>query len=214
MSGKEHWALQTVHLSIITNSPVQYSRELTLVTQVLLETMYWAQLPSHTDQTLELLRNSYTRLHDHKDVWIKNESHQGKKEVIPHFNILKFYMIGHLVEQILAKGTADNFSMEVIEHMHMDTLKDAFPATNRKDWEKQMIRWLTHREKILGFLLFQTWRKAHLNLMEEGQSTCDVTHASNSLYIASSLPISNPPAADSNPKWRGGYAPQPLPSCA
>ncbi|KAG8726211.1 hypothetical protein FRC11_000587, partial [Ceratobasidium sp. 423] len=177
MLWNKHWVLQNVHLSIIANSLAQYSHELTLVTQALLKTMYWAQLPCNTNQTLQLLCNSYTRLHDHKDVWIKNKSCWGKKDIIPHFNIPKFHMIGHLVEQILAKGTANNFSMEVIKHMHMDTLKDTFPATNRKGWEKQMIYWPTHQEKILRFLLFQTWRKAHSNLMEEGQSACDVTHS-------------------------------------
>ncbi|KAG8708297.1 hypothetical protein FRC11_006580, partial [Ceratobasidium sp. 423] len=161
MSGKEHQVLQTVHLGVVANSPGKYSRELTLATRALLDTIYWAQLPSHTTHTLEALKMSYAKLHKYMHVWIKNESRQGEKgNVIPHFNILKFHTIQHLVDQILAKGMANNFSTETIEHMHMDTLKDAFPVTNKKDWEKQMIRWLVQCEKILEFLLFQTWRKS------------------------------------------------------
>ncbi|KAG8754251.1 hypothetical protein FRC11_006750 [Ceratobasidium sp. 423] len=161
MSGKEHRMLQRVHLSVIANAPVKYSRELTLATRALLDTLYWAQLPSHTMNTLKAFKASYEELHKYKDVWYKNGSRRGEKgNPIPHFNIPKFHTIQHLVEQILAKGTANNFLTKTIEHMHMDTLKDAFPATNKKDWEKQTIRWLVRHEKILEFLLFQTWRKS------------------------------------------------------
>ncbi|KAG8686845.1 hypothetical protein FRC11_008251 [Ceratobasidium sp. 423] len=142
MSGKEHQVLETVHLSVVVNSPAKYSCELTLATHVLLNMIYWAQLQLHTTATLEAFKASYAELHKYTGIWIKNRSQKGEKgNVIPHFNIPKFHMIQHLLKQILAKGTANNFSMETIEHMHMDTLKEAFLAMNKKDWEKQTIRW-------------------------------------------------------------------------
>ncbi|KAG8684415.1 hypothetical protein FRC11_012148, partial [Ceratobasidium sp. 423] len=216
MSGKEHQALATVHLSVVANTPVKYSRELTLATRALLDTIYWAQLPSHTTRTLEAFKASYAELHKYKDVWIKNGSRQGEKgKVIPHFNVPKFHTIRHLLERILVKGTADNFSTETIEHMHMDTLKDAFPAMNKKDWEKQTIRWLTRREKILEFLLFQTWRKSleSKSLPQENASpeTTVMQDLDESCSQTDTLMNGNP--ADGSTRrhhWqRGGYAPRP-----
>ncbi|EUC54474.1 hypothetical protein RSOL_050890, partial [Rhizoctonia solani AG-3 Rhs1AP] len=218
MSGKEHRALQTVHLSVVANSPIKYSRELTLATRALLDTLYWAQLPSHTTRTLEAFKAAYNELHKYKDVWIKNETRVGEKgNVIPHFNIPKFHTIRHILEQILAKGTADNFSTEVIEHMHMDTLKDAFPATNKKDWERQTIRWLVRREKILDFLLFQTWRKtvASRIVPQVGNAVQD-TMAKDSAESRSppvaSICEENSTSGNTHRYQRGGFAPRlPMP---
>ncbi|KAG8726758.1 hypothetical protein FRC11_014541 [Ceratobasidium sp. 423] len=215
MSGKEHRALQTVHLSIVANSPIKYSRELTLATRALLDTIYWAQLPSHTTHTLEAFKASYAELHKYKDVWIKNGSRKGEKGiVIPHFNIPKFHTIQHLLEQILAKGTADNFSTETIEHMHMDTLKEAFPATNKKDWERQMIRWLVRREKILEFLLFQTWRKTIQSKTSPQSDDVVQKTVVGSSDEPRSLSVASIHGEDSSNgsthrRLRGGYAPLP-----
>ncbi|KAG9079376.1 hypothetical protein FRC06_007766, partial [Ceratobasidium sp. 370] len=159
MSGKEHKALEAVHLSIVANSDAKYSCELTHATRALLDYIYYAQLPSHTDRTLEVFEAAYDEFHRCKDIWIKNESRRGKAGVIEHFNIPKLHTAQHMSEQVRLKGSADNFSTETIEHLHIDTIKEAYPATNKKEWEKQTIRWLTRREKLLEFLLFQTWRK-------------------------------------------------------
>lgn len=169
MSGKEHRALETVHLSVVANSPAQYSGELTLVTRALLDFLYLAELPSHTEETLALLEEAYDQFHAQKEIWIKNGARRGEKgTVIPHFNIPKLHTAGHLAEQVLAKGTADNYTTETIEHLHIDTLKEAYKATNQKDWKRQMVRWLTRREKLLDFLLFQTWRKTRQPKMNPG----------------------------------------------
>jgi hypothetical protein len=73
MSGKEHWVLQTVHLSIVANAPVQYSHELTAATQALMDYLYLVRLPSHTNKTLAAFQNVHTRFHEAKAVWIRNE---------------------------------------------------------------------------------------------------------------------------------------------
>lgn len=167
MSGKEYRALQTVHLGVVANSPVKYSHELTLATQALVDFLTLAQLPSHTEETLAAFSEAYQRFHELKGVWIKNGARRGEKEVMSHFNIPKLHTAQHMAEQILAKGSADNFSTETIEHLHMDS-KQAYPATNKKEWEEQVIRWLTRHEKIHEFKLFQVWRKnANQQITEE-----------------------------------------------
>jgi hypothetical protein len=157
MSGKEYRALQTVHLSVVANSSAKYSHELTLVTQALLDFLTLAQLPSQTEETLAAFTEAYNRFHELKGVWLKNGARRGEKDVMQHFNIPKLHTAKHMAEQILAKGTADNFSTETIEHLHMDS-KQAYPATNKKEWEEQIIRWLARHEKLQEFGLFHAWR--------------------------------------------------------
>ncbi|KAG8721527.1 hypothetical protein FRC09_007766 [Ceratobasidium sp. 395] len=159
MSGKEHRAIQETHLSVVANSGKKYALELTNVTRALLDFLYYAQLPGHTEDTIKAFEAAYDEFHKQKDIWIKNGSRRGKTEVIPHFNIPKLHHAGHLGDHICAKGSANNFTTETIEHLHMDTIKEAYLATNKKDWEKQTLRWMTRREKLIEFLLFHRWRK-------------------------------------------------------
>ncbi|KAG8795971.1 hypothetical protein FRC12_007317 [Ceratobasidium sp. 428] len=159
MSGKEYRAIQETHLSVMAHSGQPYAVELTKVTRALLDFMYYAQLPVHTEHTLKAFEAAHDEFHKLKDVWIKNGARRGKTEPIKHFNIPKLHNVRHITDQIRAKGSADNFTTETIEHLHIDTIKEAYPATNKKDWEKQTIRWLTRREKLIEFLLFHTWRK-------------------------------------------------------
>ncbi|KAG8688963.1 hypothetical protein FRC08_011177, partial [Ceratobasidium sp. 394] len=108
MSGKEHHALQAIKLGVIANAPGAYNQELTTATRALLNFIYLAQLPSHTNHTLTKLQAAYEEFHKYKSVWIKNGSQQGDKgNLIPHFNIPKLHNIGHIVKQIKAKGTAN-----------------------------------------------------------------------------------------------------------
>lgn len=158
MSGKEHRALQTVHLAVVANAQIPYVREITLATRALLDYIYLAQLPSHTDSTLAAFQQAYMEFHQYKDIWIKNGARQGEKgNVIPHFEIPKLHAPHHLVEQVLAKGTTDNYSTEVVEHLHIDTLKEPFKATNRKDWKQQTVRYLCRRDKLVDLALFLEW---------------------------------------------------------
>lgn len=159
MSGKEHRALQTVHLAVVANAPVPHSREITLATCALLDFLYLAQLPSHTDDTLRMFEEAYSRFHEHKHVWIKNGGRQGEKgNTIENFNIPKLHTVRHLAEQVRSKGTADNYSTEVVEHLHIDTLKEPYKATNKKEWKRQTVRYLVRRDKMVDFSLYLDWR--------------------------------------------------------
>lgn len=106
---------------------------------------------------LAAFSEAYERFHDLEGAWLKNGARRGEKDFIPHFNIPKLHTVWHLAEQNLAKGTADNFLTETIEHLHIKS-KQAYPAMNKKEWEEQVIRCLTRQEKLAEFSLFQTWR--------------------------------------------------------
>lgn len=173
MSGKEHCALLMVHLGVMAHAPVKYAWELTLATKHLLNYLYLAQLPSHTDQTIRALEDAYAQFDTAKEIWIKNRSRQGEKGlVIPHFEIPKLHITRHIAQQLHWKGTTDNYLTEVIEHMHIDTLKDVYQATNRKEWKRQTVCYLVRYEKLVDFSLYQKWANG-----EKGQALDDTLGA-------------------------------------
>ena len=49
--------------------------------------------------------------------------------------------------------------MEATEHLHIDLTNDAYRATNKKDYYKQMLLWLECREKIWAFEIVLQWRQ-------------------------------------------------------
>lgn len=57
----------------------------------------------------------------------------------------------------MLKGAADNYSTETMEYLHVDMVKDAYRASNRKQWKRQTVRWLTRREKIRDFEPWMEW---------------------------------------------------------
>jgi hypothetical protein len=90
--------------------------------------------------------------------------------VIPHFNIPKLHNAHHLVEQVLAKGLADNYSTETVEHLHIDMLKVPFAATNWKGWKDQTIWWLVHHDTIHDFDLWIKWLEKQAISNEETEN--------------------------------------------
>ncbi|KAG9078838.1 hypothetical protein FS749_009099, partial [Ceratobasidium sp. UAMH 11750] len=192
MSGKEHRALETVHLAVVANSSIAYGHQLTNATRSLLDFIYLAQLPTHTDKTLAMFDEAYNNFHEQKNVWIKNGGRQGEKgNLIEHFNIPKLHHAGHLSEQVRAKGTADNYSTETIEHLHIDTLKEPYKATNRKQWKKQTTRYLTRHDKLMDFSLFLDWamkrQQAHGELESE-----NAVNTSTTALVGAGAPMSAP----------------------
>jgi hypothetical protein len=59
-------------------------------------------------------------------------------------------------------GTTDNYNTETTERLHIDLAKDAYRATNKKEYYEQMLLWLERREKIWAFDVVLQWRTGNL----------------------------------------------------
>jgi len=59
-------------------------------------------------------------------------------------------------------GTTDNYNMETTERLHIDLAKDAYRATNKKEYYEQMLLWLERREKIWAFDVVLQWCTGNL----------------------------------------------------
>jgi hypothetical protein len=159
MTGIEHWMLERLHLCIVANAPEGINERVTRATQAALDCIYLGQLPTQSDRSLQAYQVAYDSFMEDRWGWVDNGTRAGKNGVIPHFNIPKMHVIWHLPDHVKQKGSADNYTTETMEHLHVG-MKDAYRASNRREWKKQTTRWLTQREKIDDFEAWMLWCEA------------------------------------------------------
>src|SRR6266702_3054052 len=121
--------------------------------RAILDLLYLAQYPIHTDSTLGLLTDALSRFHANKEIFVK-------LGIRAHFNIPKFHFLSHYVELIKTFGTTDNFNTQYTERLHIDLAKNAYAATNHKDEYEQMTIWLDRKERIHRHDQYIKWRLA------------------------------------------------------
>ncbi|KAJ7870322.1 hypothetical protein B0H14DRAFT_3083895 [Mycena olivaceomarginata] len=154
VTGKEHDQISRFLLGIIIDIRLPDNFSLTrLMSAVrgILDFLYLAQYPMHTDQTLVLLDEALTRFHENKDVFVD----LGVREA---FNLPKLHACTHYVMYIRLFGTTDNYNTEYTERLHIDLAKEAYRSTNFKDELPQMTLWLERKEKILRHEKFIKWK--------------------------------------------------------
>ncbi|KAF8495829.1 hypothetical protein JB92DRAFT_3099803 [Gautieria morchelliformis] len=66
----------------------------------------------------------------------------------------------HYIVLIRAKGTSDGFNTELSERLHIDFAKEAYRASNKKNYTEQMVSYLMHRDAIHKFMGFLVWTHA------------------------------------------------------
>ncbi|KAM6493555.1 hypothetical protein JOM56_011689 [Amanita muscaria] len=162
LTGQEHDQICRFLLGLIIDIRLPDSlsnARLLRSVHAVLDFLYFAQYPIHTDTTLQLLEDSLTRFHDNKAIFCD----LGIRE---NFNIPKLHFTTHYVELIQLFGTTDNFNTQYTERLHIDLAKDAYAATNRKDEFEQMTVWLHRKEKILRHAQYIEWRLAGSPLPE------------------------------------------------
>jgi hypothetical protein len=154
VTGQEHDQMSRILLGLIIDVQLDdgmSNARLIRAVRALLDFLYLAQYPIHTDNTLELFGDALRRFHNNKNIFID----LGLRE---SFNLPKLHFTSHYVEYIKLYGTLDNFNTEYTERLHIDLAKDAYAATNHKDEFSQMTLWLERKEKILRHHQYVQWR--------------------------------------------------------
>ncbi|KAI9457549.1 hypothetical protein HD554DRAFT_2207192 [Boletus coccyginus] len=134
--GKEHKKMEKVFAGLITS---RQDSQLISTVRSILDFIFYSSLQSHTSGMLTTLDSFYA----HKEVFIE----LGGREA-SHFNISKIHIMEHYMNMIWQFGSADGFNTESPEQLHIDYAKDAYCATNKKDFIIQMTVWLRHQEAI------------------------------------------------------------------
>ncbi|THH16161.1 hypothetical protein EUX98_g9347, partial [Antrodiella citrinella] len=155
-TGAEHKAMQKVFGCIL---PGAVQPGVVYAALALLDFIYYAQLRSHTTRTLAALRDALKRFHQHKGIFIDLAIRQ-------HFNIPKIHSMEHYVAMIEALGSADGYNTESPERLHIEFAKNAYRATNRKEYVIQMTTWLCRQEALYTFSAYLLWTGGKLHPSE------------------------------------------------
>jgi len=165
VSGTEHRQISSILLGLVLDvelpggySPVRLIR----ATRALLDFLYLAQYPSHTDDTLQYLEESLQTFHENRSIF-------ADLGIRCDFRIPKLHSLLHYAKSIKNFGTTDNYNTEYTERLHIELAKEAYRATNRKDEYPQMTIWLERKEKVLCHQLFIEWRVAGQNAVSSFQ---------------------------------------------
>ena len=153
VTGQEHDQMCRILLGLIIDIPLPgglSNVRLIRAVRAVLDFLYLAQYPVHTDETLETLEDSLAHFHQSKDIFVD----LGIRD---SFNIPKLHFVQHYVMFIQLYGTTDNFDTAYTERLHIDFAKDAYGATNHKDEFSQMAKWLERKEKIFRHEQYLKW---------------------------------------------------------
>jgi hypothetical protein len=100
---------------------------------------------------LTAMEKELEEFHAYKDVFIR-------LGIRKHFDIAKIHALLHYVLMIRLLGSADGYNTEASERLHIDYAKDAYHASNWKDYMRQMTTWLRRHEVADQFSVYLEWR--------------------------------------------------------
>ncbi|KAJ7055348.1 hypothetical protein C8F01DRAFT_1373875 [Mycena amicta] len=163
-TGKEHKEMARVLVGVMTGAV--NDRVLTVV-RSLIDFIYYAQLQSHTKYTIDALKAALDTFHAHKQIIVDYK-------IRDHFNIPKIHSMQHYAEAIWRLGSLDGFNTESPERLHIDFAKNAYQASNGRDYTEQMTIWLQRREAIVIRSRFVEWydlQEPNASLVEPPTST-------------------------------------------
>ena len=156
--GCEHKEMQHIFVSLLAGA-VQPAVLRTVI--AVIDFIYYAQLQVHTSKTLLALKT----FHENKEVFIW----EGIRE---HFNIPKIHQMQHYAKAIRTHGTADGYNTEASERLHIGYTKEAYCASNKKDYVKQMTVWLGRQEAVSRFKAYLLYAAAkQANTPSQGWGT-------------------------------------------
>ena len=114
--------------------------------------------PSCSHNALESCLKTF---HNHKKIIIK-------LEIREHFNIPKLHALLHYINCIRPLGSADGYNTESPERLHIDFAKEAYRASNKRDYVEQMAVWLQRHEAVWLRESYLVWVENWLDCPRSG----------------------------------------------
>ncbi|KAI0676310.1 hypothetical protein C8Q78DRAFT_1084559, partial [Trametes maxima] len=147
-TGTEYKAMEKVFLGVVAGAG---DERVTRAVRAVLDFIYYAHFETHTDETLNGLHQSWLAYHKYKSVFVE-------LKIREHFNFPKGHSTEHYEPSIRGVGTADGYSTEHPERLHIDFAKLAYGASNKQtSYIKQMTRWLERQEAVSRFARYLEW---------------------------------------------------------
>ena len=111
-----------------------------------------------TSKVLDALEQCLKTFHENKEVIVD-------LKIQEHFNIPKLHAIMHYMTFIRALGSADGYNTESPERLHIDFAKEAYHATNKRDYMEQMALWLQWHEAVWLWESYLIWIEDRLGVV-------------------------------------------------
>ncbi|KAJ7204113.1 hypothetical protein GGX14DRAFT_698863 [Mycena pura] len=146
-TGTEHKNMEKVYLGVLANATDP--RVICAIRGALDFTCY-AHFEVQTVESLALMDRAWAAFHENKAVFIE-------LGIRKDFDINKLHKLKHYTDSIRSRGTADAFSTERTERLHIDFAKLGYKASNRKAHIRQMAIWLRRQEAIRKFQSYLEW---------------------------------------------------------
>lgn len=150
-TGNEYRQMEKVFIGVLCG--LHKDPRVIAASRAILDFIYLAHYPSHTLSTLQQMKEALEDFHRHKSVFIE-------LGIRKNFNIPKLHwMSAHYIASIIDFGSCDGLSTETPERLHIDFAKCGYRASNRKAYIKQMVTWLTRRDKVRWFEGYLQWAR-------------------------------------------------------
>ena len=167
-SGRENRDLERHTLPVIAGAENVDPRVFRCI-RAILDFIYKAQFPLQSEKTLESMREDLVAFWANVGVFIANGARVGEGgDIIDHFHIPKLHLLHHYAANIRDLGAIGNYSTEIGETLHISFCKEAYKATNRKDYDAQIISYLVRIESLEQYRAYLAWRN---NNYPDGAST-------------------------------------------
>lgn len=150
-TGREFKEMEKVFVGLMASG---CDHRVVCAVRAVVDFIHLSSLQRHTQRTLAMLKAALDDFHAYKAVFIELGGRQAD-----HFNIPKIHAMQHYVEMIYRYGSADGFNTESPERLHIDYAKDAYRATNKKDFIVQMTVWLRRQEAVDRYAVYLDWCK-------------------------------------------------------
>ncbi|KAL6299809.1 hypothetical protein BKA93DRAFT_888051 [Sparassis latifolia] len=157
VSGTEHKQMCRFLLGLVVDIPMPRdlsAAPLVRATRSILNFLYLAQYPVHTEETLQALDASLMEYHANKYIFMD----LGIRD---QFNIPKFHFLEHYARSIRLFGTTDNYNTESTERLHIDFAKDAYQRREKVIHHAKYIVWRSHQavsaENIIAVAYERRW---------------------------------------------------------
>ncbi|KAJ7193265.1 hypothetical protein GGX14DRAFT_593074 [Mycena pura] len=186
-TGSEYKAMEKVFISVLIGAAAERAVG---AARAILDFIYYSSLQSHTTATLLGLAGALDDFHRYKDIFITLEA-----RLPPHFNIPKIHSMEHYVDLIRLFGSADGFNTESPERLHIDYAKNAYRASNKRDYIIQMTKWLRRQEAVDRFTLYLEWMRNGAYKRAEDLSRLPVTLSDDTEAVVVTRPTPATPSA-------------------
>ena len=153
VTGREHREVQKVLVPVVCGADTPDNRHVVVATRSLIDYVYTAQFPVISEEDIACMQDAILRFHDYKGVFIDNGSRDP-----PNFQIPKLHALPHLIDDTRRSGAPDNFSTETPESLHIESCKEPWRASNKREVDEQILNYLTIKEKISLRASFEAWK--------------------------------------------------------